>query len=369
MLALYLLLMAYGILLLWLAAGFLHLPKFEQISTEARLPVSIIICARNEERYIARCLISILAQDYDKKLIQVIVVDDASDDTTFLVAKELLSHSGIDYLLMQNKTQKGKKLSLNAAIQEAKHNVIISRDADTFTKSEYWLLSLANYYLLHSTDMLIAPIAMADNSGGLWALQAVENNVLNLIAGGSAYYHKAFLCSGANLMFTKTAFASVNGYTSHLHIASGDDVLFLKDLKQIEGSKIAFIKSRDALVYTYAVRSLKELFKQKIRWASKIKSKSSKPQYNFLNLFLSIFTFSVNLAWLYCFIHYFLVVDNFSLCFLLLKLGIDLFLLLLSGQLVRNRNLGWYALAVGLVYPVYAVLVAISSLVVKPKWK
>ncbi len=51
--------------------------------------VSIIIPTYNEERNIANCLKSIFAQDYPRKLLQVIIVDGGSNDSTVEISKSL----------------------------------------------------------------------------------------------------------------------------------------------------------------------------------------------------------------------------------------------------------------------------------------
>ena len=47
-----------------------------------KLPVSIIVPARNEEDNLSSCLESLLHQSYPKELYEIILVDDDSDDNT-----------------------------------------------------------------------------------------------------------------------------------------------------------------------------------------------------------------------------------------------------------------------------------------------
>jgi cellulose synthase/poly-beta-1,6-N-acetylglucosamine synthase-like glycosyltransferase len=250
-------------------------------------------------------------------------------------------------------------------MQFAEHDLIVSRDADTFTKSYSWLKSIADFQKQNKSDLIIGPVAIADNFGIMWALQAIENNVLNVFNCGSAYFKKPFLASGANLIFKKAIFEKTNGYASHLAIESGDDVLFLEEVKKVDGSKIHYLKSTEAIVYTYPARTFSHLIKQKIRWASKFKSNTNK-----LNLLLSLVSFVINAAWLFCLFYGFLIPQNggLSLIFVLLKLLIDILLLFLASGFLKNRSLILYALPVGCIYPVYALIVGIGSVFGKPKW-
>ncbi len=190
--------------------------------------------------------------------------------------------------------------------------------------------------------------------------------MLSVFNAGSVYYKKAFLCNGANLIFTKSIFERTNGFNGHLNIESGDDILFLEDVKKISGSKIDFLKSTDAIVYTYPSFSFKSLLSQKIRWASKFKVNNNK-----LNLLLALLSFAVNVAWLYCFFYGFLMPQNggLSLIFVLFKLIIDILLLFLASSFLKNKAIVWYILPIGLIYPIYSCIIAISTVFIRPKWK
>lgn len=358
-------LFGYAVLLIWLASGFLRTAYFSAKEKNLQVPLTLIICARNEEKNIEMCLNSLLKQNYVLQKVQLILINDNSTDSTVYRAEHILKSSGLNYKIITNQQQKGKKQSITYAMQFATNELIVLRDTDTFTLSKGWLQSISDFYQNTSADLIIAPIALANYSGIFWALQAIENNVLALAACGSSFYKKPFLCNGANLIFTKSIFQKTKGYASHLNIASGDDIFFLEDVKKIEGSKIAYLKSKQALVYTYPTFSFKELILQKTRWASKVKLNKNK-----LNRVLSFFSFVVNLAWLIC-----LVCVNFPehktmcLLFIFLKLFIDILLLFLASSFIKNKNLLWFSLPVGFIYPVYAGIVGIAALLVKPKWK
>ena len=363
---LYLLLGMYFLVLLWMGIGFVLLPKRPHTIKKEQTELSIIICGRNEEQYCDFCLRSILAQDYDFDKVQIIFVNDASTDKTLKIADGILSKSKCDYELITNSEPLGKKKSIIKAIGITKYDVIVLRDADTFTISKQWLKRISENYLNTPFDLLIGPVAIANHQSLLWAMQAIENNVLTVLSAGSVYFNQAFLCSGANLIFTKTIFEKVNGYASHQHIPSGDDVLFLQDVKKQANAVIGFLKEEDAIVYTYPIFSFTSLLKQKIRWAAKFKFNPSK-----LNLFLALLTFCTNAVWLLCFVSYFISYYQSLpvLFFVLLKLAIDILLLFLASRFIKNKWLLWYVLPVSFIYPIYAIMVSIGSLLYKPNWK
>ena len=77
------------------------------------------------------------------------------------------------------------------------------------------------------------------------------------------------MCNGANLAYTKKAFTEVGGFTGIDNIASGDDMLLMHKIYKLYPDKVMFLKSKDAIVQTAPVNSVKDFFNQRIRWASK----------------------------------------------------------------------------------------------------
>ncbi|MDX2172394.1 MAG: glycosyltransferase [Bacteroidota bacterium] len=356
----------YFLFLLYFAIGFIKTETYFSIENNADQPLTIIICARNEEKTIVGCLTSIIKQDYDIAKINLILINDSSTDNTVKHAEYILKKSKINYKIISNVQQKGKKQSITYAMQFVNTKLVVMRDADTYTTSTIWLKTISDFYSETQSDFIIAPILLRDNNGLLWALQAIESNILALLASGSAHYKKAFLCNGANLIFTKQLFERANGYESHINIVSGDDVLFLEDVKKLENVKINYLKSESAIVYTYPAFSFLKLIQQKVRWASKFKSNKNK-----INFSLAILSFLVNSFWLFSLVYSFLVPQNsqLGLIFMLFKLIIDTLLLFLASRFLKNKALLWYAIPVGFIYPLYASIVAIASLFTKPKWK
>ncbi len=366
MIVLFCIVILYAFCLLYFSIGFIKCQYFKQNSKHVETKLSIIICARNEEANIEKCLKGIAQQNYPKHLMEIIFTDDASRDQTLLIAQDCLLNSGIEHQIIQNKLQLGKKKSLDAAIALAKNELLITRDADTFTDSNLWLQSLVDFQNQTQSDMVIAPLAMNSGKGFLWSLQALENNVLQVLSAGSNYFGQSFLCSGANMAFTKKIYLTCNGYKSHMHVASGDDVLFLEDVKKIPSSRITFLKSKDAIVNTYVINNISELISQKVRWASKFKYNSNK-----LNFALGFLSFLANAIWLICITKMFMqgALSQALIGILLIKLCVDFLILFVASNFIKNKSLMVYAIPALCIYPIYACTIALASLLLKPHWK
>lgn len=358
---------AYSGLMLYALIGFLKTRFFSPNPHHTNYTrVTIIVCARNESETVAACIKSIADQNFDKKLLDFVFVNDASADNTLELAERELSQSGIPFEIINFLEQKGKKQGITEAIQKSKGDFIIVRDADTYTTSNLWLKSIVDFHELNKKQFIIAPVFYQNKNGLLNQLQFTENIALNVITAGFSYFNKAFLCSGANLAFTKQLFLKCGGYSSHAHIASGDDVLFLEDVKRADPETIAYIKQSDAGVITFPEKNLPNLLKQKTRWASKFDKNPNKT--NAFVAFLVFFThfFAVFYVLMpFCRNHF----PTFGIFFILSRFLIDYLLLFLASRYFK-QSLKWpWLLPLSLVYSVYVLIIGFLSLTVKPKWK
>jgi cellulose synthase/poly-beta-1,6-N-acetylglucosamine synthase-like glycosyltransferase len=89
------------------------------------------------------------------------------------------------------------------------------------------------------------------------------------ITGASV--HKKFhsMCNGANLAYSKSAFNNVDGFAGIDTIASGDDMLLMHKIYKQNPDAVLFLRSKEVIVQTQPVKSIKEFLNQRIRWASK----------------------------------------------------------------------------------------------------
>lgn len=358
---------AYTGVLLYAVIGFIKTRFFSSNSIHKNhTKTCVIVCARNEEHYITACLQSIFIQNFDKSLLQIVFVNDASEDKTLSVAEKCLSASGISYEIINHIEPQGKKHGITAAIQKCNGDLILVRDADTYTENPLWLKTIVDYHELTKKEFIIAPIQYQNKNGLLNQLQYFENSALAIITAGFAYFGKAFLCSGANLAYTKSLFHDCNGFSSHIHIASGDDVLFLEDVKRLKPDAIGYLKQNDAAVTTYPEINTAKLLKQKIRWAAKFDQNPNK-----FNTFLGVLVFFVHFFSVFSlfapiFKHHF---PAFGIFFILSRFLIDYLLLFLASRYFK-QSLKWpWLLPLSLFYSFYVLIAGVLSLIVKPKWK
>jgi biofilm PGA synthesis N-glycosyltransferase PgaC len=329
--------------------------------------LSIIISSRNEESNIRHCLNSIINQSYQKDKFEVILIDDASEDQTVKIATSILDNSGINHTIVQQKTHFGKKANLTEGIKIAKGSIIITSDADVVLRHNKWLETINAYYALLNPNMLIMPIDYIDENTILGSFQILENAALTGTAIGFSGIKKPFLCNGANLSFRKEIFNIVNGYESHSHISSGDDVFLLEDFKKVDSNKIIYGFNRALIVKLQPLHDLNDFINQRVRWA--YKSKENSNQINLFGGFIVITANLIILALLVAIVQKSEIIPYLSI-FTAAKLIFDFLLLFLASKFLgyTKKYLVWF-MPFEFVYWCYALLIGILSLFYKPYWK
>ena len=95
--------------------------------------VSVIVAAHDEERYIGRCLRSLLAQRFARSQFEIVVVDDGSTDRTAAI----LETFGGDIRVIRNDKNLGLPASLNKAITSTHSKFVVRVDADDYVNAAF----------------------------------------------------------------------------------------------------------------------------------------------------------------------------------------------------------------------------------------
>lgn len=244
-------------------------PQLINIAPKTR--ISVIIPARNEEENIANCLDSVCNQSYPKELFEILVVNDHSTDNTANIVKSY-ENKKVKLISLKDFVKDDlnsyKKKAIEVAISQSTGELIVTTDADCFT-NEHWLQTIAAFYEQCDAAFIAAPVSIDCSNKFIEFFQGLDFMTLQGITGASVHKKIHSMCNGANLAYTKKAFEEVGGFTGIDNIASGDDMLLMHKIYNLHPNKMMFLKSREAIVQTAPVNSVKEFFNQRIRWASK----------------------------------------------------------------------------------------------------
>ncbi|MCK5044590.1 glycosyltransferase family 2 protein [Candidatus Parcubacteria bacterium] len=124
--------------------------------------VSVIIPCRNEEKFIGKCLDSIIKQNYPKENLEVLVVDGMSQDKTRKIIIEFRKQ--YSFIKLLDNPKKITPTGLNIGIKNSKGKIVMKMDAHTLYTKDY--ISKSVRYLDN-----------ADNVGGKLITLPAENTI------------------------------------------------------------------------------------------------------------------------------------------------------------------------------------------------
>ncbi|HMO61256.1 MAG TPA: glycosyltransferase [Ferruginibacter sp.] len=339
----------YAALIIYYALSWRSIPPFTAATgtTEAWPVITVIIPARNEAANIAACLNSVTQQRYPAHAFEIIVVDDNSTDATAAIARQYGNKNVRVIALPQDAgTQAHKKKAIETAIGQSAGDIIITTDADC-TVPPLWLATIAAFYQHTGAACIAMPVQFTSNGSPLQIFQSLDFMTLQGITGASVHQRIHSMCNGANFMYTKKAFETVNGFEGINHIASGDDMLLMHKIYRQYPDKVFFLKSKAVIVQTQPQPTLKAFFNQRIRWASKADKYEDKRIFAVL-LLVYLFNVALLLMPIVCLINF----NNSSttyyplfmawLFLLLLKTVVELFFLYPVAAFFNNRRLLWW---------------------------
>lgn len=238
--------------------------------------ISVIIPARNEASNIGACLQSILANNYPPSLLEIIVIDDFSEDTTAVIASNILQnkHGYVlelkDYLSKDERLNSYKKKALEIAIGKASGDWVITTDADCIVP-DGWLKNMTVAMENNEVQFIAAPVSFIPyaTTNLLYYFQSLDFMTMQGITAASIANKMGNMCNGANLAFRKCVFDEVEGYKGIDHIASGDDMLLMYKIQSRYPDGICYLKSQGAIVRTPVQPDWSSFLNQRIRWSSK----------------------------------------------------------------------------------------------------
>src|SRR5690606_23382134 len=115
--------------------------------TDSLPPLSLIICAHNEENNLREYLPAILTQDYPE--FEVIVVNDFSTDHTPWILQEFSQqhpHLKIVDIKEHIRLKHGKKFAVSMGIKASRFQTLVFTDADCAPQSNQWLRDIAGAF-------------------------------------------------------------------------------------------------------------------------------------------------------------------------------------------------------------------------------
>jgi glycosyltransferase involved in cell wall biosynthesis len=219
---------------------YLRIRKCIDKPTEAKSinSLSVIICAHNEAVNLENFLPAVLTQDYPD--FEVIVVNDGSTDGTddvLTILKSQYDKLYVTTIPTSGKFKSGKKLAISLGLKAAKHEWVVMTDADCEPVSKNWLTKI-NENIDDKTDFILGYGGYFSKKGFLNRLIKFDTLFIALQYFTFAKAKIPYMGVGRNMAYRKSIFFNNKGFSKHLHLASGDDDLFVNENANYKNTKL-----------------------------------------------------------------------------------------------------------------------------------
>jgi len=249
----------------WAIFGKLSFNKKQKVIAQP-MPISVVICAKNEAQNLYNNLPLIFAQDFPQ--FQVVVVNDCSSDETSDILEEFeKKHKNLHVVTLKEDVIRDhyKKLALTIGIKGAHYDHMIFTDADCIPRSNQWLKTMAANYTPEK-QIVIGYGAYKKTNGLLNKIIRYDCFYGALQYFSFALIGKPYMGVGRNLGYRKNFFFENKGFSKHYHIQSGEDDLFVNANTHDNNYALEF--SPDSHTETEAKKTYKKWKIQKMRHLS-----------------------------------------------------------------------------------------------------
>lgn len=217
--------------------------------------VTVIVPAFNEEHTIGKTIESLQDLDYPKEKLEIIVVDDGSNDNTLKVARMYESKQ----VKVFSKPNGGKGSALNFALAKAKGEFIGALDADSFVHRDS-LKKIMSHFTEKDIVAVTPSLKVYGPKTVLQKIQYIEYLMGVFLRKIFAFMDSIHVTPGPFTIFRKSFFDKYGGYDEN-NITEDIEVAL-----RIQTHNLKIENAIDASVYTVAPCKFKELMNQRVRW-------------------------------------------------------------------------------------------------------
>jgi cellulose synthase/poly-beta-1,6-N-acetylglucosamine synthase-like glycosyltransferase len=233
--------------------------------------VSIVVPVRNEEATISDLLESLIRADYPPDRLEIIIVNDQSEDRTRAVAESFASRFKCQFEIYDVWDEPDGKLiaktrPLAQGLDHAKGEVVLMTDADCVIPPQ-WIRTMSSYFVPGVGLLCGTTLPNPDKSPNRLLTRFETLDWLFLLgssAGLSGKGHPQGLI-GNNYAVSKSVYDALGTFRS-LPFTDIDDLALMKAVEHSGKGTVVYPADPGVLVYTHPLLTMGELIRQRRRW-------------------------------------------------------------------------------------------------------
>lgn len=232
--------------------------------------VSVVVPARNEEKTLPDLLNSLSKSDYPADRMEIIIVNDQSEDRTREIAESFAESFQCSFLVIDvddNDTHlRAKTRPLAQGLDITRGEIILTTDADC-TVSPTWIRSVVSYFaadvgMVCGTTL---PRSRGGKNGPLRWFEMIDWLYLLGVSTAFSGLRIPQALIGNNFSIRKQTYEQLGTYRA-LSFNSIEDLSLLQAVKNTGKWKVVYPADRGLLIETRPLESFRQLIVQRRRW-------------------------------------------------------------------------------------------------------
>ena len=233
-----------------------YLAKREEKNLGFQPSVSVIVPAFNEEKVVASCIESLLALDYPKDKLEVIVVNDGSIDNTLNECKKFKDRITLIDLKKNSGT---KAVPLNKGIEKAGGEIIACLDADSIVDKDT-LKKMLPYFNADDVAAVTPALKVFNPETILQKLQWYEYLFAILLRKLMSLIDCIYVTPGPFSLYRRQIVQDLGGF-------SEDNITEDMEMAlRLQAHQYRIRNAMEAYVYTIAPENIIGMYRQRRRW-------------------------------------------------------------------------------------------------------
>lgn len=221
--------------------------------------VTVAIPAYNEEDAVCKSLYSVLALDYPKDRLQVIVINDGSTDSTLSRVRDVASSGKDRDIVILDQKNSGKYKALNKALELASGEFFVCLDSDSFVERGA-LKKMLPHFNSESVGVVIPMLKVADPKSFIQKVQWYEYVINKFYSSLISKLNCLHVAPGPFSIYRTDVLKSMGGYRK------GHNTEDLEIALRLQRHGYQLVQVTDSQVWTNSPRNISELFAQRNRW-------------------------------------------------------------------------------------------------------
>jgi glycosyltransferase involved in cell wall biosynthesis len=328
------------------------------------IPVSLIVCAKNESENLQQLIPLLLKQNYPK--FELVIINDASSDNTLDILEGFTEKDRrIKIVNVENNEAfwGNKKYALTLGIKAAKYDHLLFTDADCVPASNDWVANMIACFSQEKSIVLGYGRYRSKKFSWTHLMVRYETLLTAIQYFSYAKLGSPYMAVGRNLAYKKEEFFRVKGFINHMQVRSGDDDLFIKDAATSKNTVICI--HPDSFTISEPPKNFGKWFRQKRRHIS------TASHYKFKHKFLlGLFFVSKFLFWTLAPLALYLQLDILTLATVGAYFLLNFVVVGFSASKLKEKNVIFFLPFLELFLVLFQITIFIANSISKPThWK